>query len=151
MTTPIPARPRIVVGVDGSDPSRDALRWALKYAHGCDFQVEAVTAWDCPPFFSAHAAPSADEAIARSDAERLLATAVADATRDDARAHISTRVVRGAPDEVLLAVAHGASTLVVGRRSRKSLTHSVLSGPSVSRRCTKKAACRVVVVRESSP
>ncbi|MET8422062.1 universal stress protein [Streptomyces sp. NPDC005098] len=83
--------------------------------------------------------------------ERLLATAVADATRDDASAHISTRVIRGAPDEVLLAVAHGASTLVVGHRSQKSLTHSILSGPSVSRRCTKKADCRVVVVRESTP
>lgn len=43
------AKARIVVGVDGSEQSRRALRWALRYARQADAVVEAVMAWE-PPF-----------------------------------------------------------------------------------------------------
>ncbi|GGM89885.1 hypothetical protein GCM10009721_14030 [Terrabacter tumescens] len=37
---------RIVVGVDGSESSKHALRWAARLAAADGSRVEAVTAWD---------------------------------------------------------------------------------------------------------
>ncbi|WP_161790189.1 universal stress protein, partial [Streptacidiphilus carbonis] len=42
---------RIVVGVDGSDSSKQALRWALRQAELTGGVLEAVTAWDLPQFY----------------------------------------------------------------------------------------------------
>ncbi len=39
---PSPARHRIVVGVDGSESSRQALRWARFLAHATGSTMEAV-------------------------------------------------------------------------------------------------------------
>jgi hypothetical protein len=41
-------RPRIVVGVDGFEPSTAALRWAIHQAKLTGAVVEAVTAWHTP-------------------------------------------------------------------------------------------------------
>src|SRR5215468_2598347 len=41
-------RPRIVVGVDGSDPSKLALRWAARMAAAEDARIDAVMAWQVP-------------------------------------------------------------------------------------------------------
>jgi hypothetical protein len=35
----------IVVGVDGSEPSQQALRWAAKVADATGAQIDAVAAW----------------------------------------------------------------------------------------------------------
>jgi nucleotide-binding universal stress UspA family protein len=39
----------VVVGVDGSEESRLALRWAFEYGHMSGAPVEAVIAWRIPP------------------------------------------------------------------------------------------------------
>jgi hypothetical protein len=39
---------RIVVGVDGSDSSKAALRWAIRQAKLTGSSVEAVTSWRYP-------------------------------------------------------------------------------------------------------
>ena len=40
--------PRIVVGVDSSEHSRRALRWAAHLAHGLGAVIEAVYVWEQP-------------------------------------------------------------------------------------------------------
>ncbi|MGE5287648.1 MAG: universal stress protein [Micromonosporaceae bacterium] len=50
-----PAEPVIVVGVDGSAPSKDALRWAARYAELTGAAVHALIAWQAS---STPAAPS---------------------------------------------------------------------------------------------
>jgi nucleotide-binding universal stress UspA family protein len=40
--------PRIVVGVDGSPSSQEALRWAVREARAVGGSVDAVTAWEYP-------------------------------------------------------------------------------------------------------
>ena len=40
-----PAEPVIVVGVDGSPSSKDALRWAARYAELTGAAVHALIAW----------------------------------------------------------------------------------------------------------
>ena len=44
---------RVVVGVDGSESSKQALRWAVRLAASEGSTIEAVTAWDYPPSFNA--------------------------------------------------------------------------------------------------
>ncbi|MEE1775067.1 universal stress protein, partial [Streptomyces sp. JV181] len=39
---------RIVVGVDGSEPSKAALRWAVEQARVDGGAVDAVLAWESP-------------------------------------------------------------------------------------------------------
>jgi hypothetical protein len=41
--------PRIVVGVDGFESSRAALRWAIHQAKLTGAVVDAVTTWHIPP------------------------------------------------------------------------------------------------------
>lgn len=43
---------RIVVGVDGSEPSKAALRWAVPIAEASSARIEAVIAWDYPSTFA---------------------------------------------------------------------------------------------------
>ena len=40
---------RIVVGVDGSESSRSALRWAARQAKFTGASLEVVIAWEVPP------------------------------------------------------------------------------------------------------
>lgn len=47
---------RIVVGVDGSPASRDALGWAVRQAHLTGAAVEAVAAWEYPAMYAAGSA-----------------------------------------------------------------------------------------------
>jgi nucleotide-binding universal stress UspA family protein len=53
-------RKRVIVGVDGSDESIAALRWAVRLAPALDADVEAVTVWNYPPFYGL--APAVDSA-----------------------------------------------------------------------------------------
>ena len=42
------ARPVIVAGVDGSEDSKEALRWAARQARFTGAEVHAVIAWQVP-------------------------------------------------------------------------------------------------------
>jgi len=44
-------KPFIVIGVDGSEPSKDAVRWAAKQAELTGAELHAVTAWRFPPTY----------------------------------------------------------------------------------------------------
>jgi len=46
---------RIVVGVDGSESSKPALRWAARQAELTHGVVEAVAAWNIPHLYGARA------------------------------------------------------------------------------------------------
>ncbi|WP_219420020.1 universal stress protein [Pseudonocardia nigra] len=45
----------MVVGIDGSDASRDALRWALAHASETGAEVYAIAVWHQPLQFGANA------------------------------------------------------------------------------------------------
>ena len=80
-----PTGQRIVVGVDGSTSSREALRWAVRQAELTGGRVEAIMAWQSPTlvalggsFFEVEVAR--DDARIREAAGRVLRDAVAEAT-----------------------------------------------------------------------
>jgi nucleotide-binding universal stress UspA family protein len=65
---------RIVVGVDGFESSKAALRWAIRQAKLTGAVVEAVTAWHIPVGTSWM--PTADMPDYQEDAFAVLAEAI---------------------------------------------------------------------------
>ena len=146
-----PAGPRIVAGVDGSDSSVSALRWAIRQAALTGAAVDAVIAWHYPDLASSGIAVGAVEPtyeIFRENAEKIVADAISsvDPASDVA---VSARVAQGHAAQVLLDASAGASLLVVGSRGHGGFAEALLG--SVSQHCVQHALCPVVVVRGPYP
>ena len=134
----------VVVGVDGSPSSHDALRWAVRYAELIGAEVIAVAAWELPHAYG-WSAPSVDPAFDRNADELGLTEQVEQVVGASAAARVRTRMVQGNPVEVLLAESEGAEALVVGSRGLGGFRRALLG--SVSQQCATHARCPVVIVR----
>lgn len=133
---------RVVVGVDGSPPSKAALRWAVRYAALTHGVVEAVIAWDYPVSYDW--APVVDGEEFQDAAAATLGETVHEITGDDTSVKVVTTVVQGHPAQVLIDESRGADLLVVGNRGHGAFTSTLLG--STSERCVRHALCPVVVV-----
>ncbi|MFJ8576416.1 universal stress protein [[Kitasatospora] papulosa] len=135
---------RVVVGVDGSGPSQEALRWAARHARLTGAVVEAVCVWETPSEVG-WAGPATESGFDLEDARRRFSEGI-EAVFGDARpAVVHEILVRGDPSEVLVKASEGADLLVVGNRGRGAFARAVLG--SVSQRCAQHAVCPVVVVK----
>jgi nucleotide-binding universal stress UspA family protein len=143
----------IVVGVDGSEPARIALGFALEEAAKRVARVLVVTAVQPPEYWALNSgvivAPSNDQLERLIEAAgRATRETVAEAVRDAGSiVPVETLVVRGNPAKVLLDQAAGADLLVVGHRGRGAIASACLG--SVSLQCVLYANCPVVVVRRT--
>jgi nucleotide-binding universal stress UspA family protein len=137
---------RIVVGVDGSDGSLVALRWALEEARYRSLPLLVVMAWQEPalttvPLYGIE--PRFEEA--QEDASRRLLDVLRDeGVLDAPDVEVLTRVIHEAPGPALLMSAEADDILVVGSRRHAHRARLVLG--SVSRHCATHARCPVVVV-----
>jgi nucleotide-binding universal stress UspA family protein len=138
--------PRIVVGVDGFESSRSALRWAVRQAKLTGAVVEVVTAWHIPA--GTGFAPPADMPDYQEDAFEILAEAVAEMCTVDPDVQVCPRVVEGQAGRVLVAAAEGADLLVVGSRGHGGLAEALLG--SVGQYCVHHAPCPVLIMRGKS-
>jgi nucleotide-binding universal stress UspA family protein len=139
---------RIVVGVDGSDESQQALQWALRQAELTGGVVQAVTAWEIPQFYGGLGwmPPSnADQSALETQARGELDNAVEEAAKSWPSVEVRTEARYGTAVRVLLDAADGAALLVVGSRGRGGVSKLLLG--SVAQKCTQLATCPVVVVR----
>jgi nucleotide-binding universal stress UspA family protein len=136
---------RIVVGVDGSESSKSALRWAVRQAESLAGSVDAVIAWEYPLAWHGWTPPPSHSFEYRVLAGKILAEAVLTTVGPDRPVEIRTHVVQGNPASVLLETARGAALLVVGNRGHGGFAEALLG--SVSQHCVHHAACPVVVVR----
>ncbi len=135
---------RIVVGVDGSEPSMAALRWAVRQAKLTGSSVDAVIAWRVPSAYGL--APIADGGLDfEGDAKKILADALNEVGGAESDVVIRPTVVEGYPADVLVWSARGADLLVVGSRGHGGLTSALLG--SVSHHCMHHASCPVLVIR----
>jgi len=138
----------IVVGVDGSASSHEALRWAVADARRRGVALRVVTAYRFPLAF---AGSGADPSLAapddqqRAEAKIDEALAVAGDLGDVA---VDRRVLAGqAPGHGLVEAAADALLLVVGQRGLGGVSGFTLG--SVSHYCVSHAQCPVVVVPEA--
>lgn len=148
MTGPAAAK-RIIVGVDGSSASRDALRWAVEEAHLWDGSVEAVHAWSYPVMTYAPGIVS-PPTFAREDLEseaRNVLNATVDAVIGDAASGptLERVVVEGSAAKQLMERSRHADMLVVGRRGHGGFTALLLG--SVAEQCAVHADCPTVITR----
>ncbi|MGW3356223.1 universal stress protein [Streptomyces bungoensis] len=135
---------RIVVGVDGSEPSKAALRWAVGQAGLVGGAVEAVLAWEYPRWYGMGVVVAGFDF--ESNAATVLSQALDEALEPGVPVEIRRRVVFGHPAAVLLEASRGAKLLVVGNRGHGGFAEALLG--SVTQHVVQHAPCPVVVVRE---
>ena len=134
----------IVVGVDGSDASRDAVSWALGHAVLTGYRLRAVASWRWPNYLT-RIPPGIDPA---ADTAQTLDETVdaALATVDGGQqVELSRRVIEGPAGPALLTQAEDAQLLVVGAKGRAAFPGMLLG--SVAEYCVRHGHCPVVVVR----
>ncbi len=147
-----PGKRTLVVGVDGSTSSIEALTWALRDAQSDEAQVHVVMAWRTSP--DLWVVPEATNGwVPMSDAQyakqarttlgHILSQHVLSQYGDN----ITSEVREGAAAQVLLdtAAERNADVLVVGSRGHGTVAGMLLG--SVSEYCIGHAPCTVVVVR----
>ena len=137
---------RIVVGVDGSPASLDALTWAVRQASLTGAAVEAVTAWQFPATYGGYPVDAGTDW--QANAQAIQDTAVKEALGDEATS-LLRRVAQGHSVRVLLDAAAEAELLVVGSRGHGGFTGMLLG--SVSEHVVAHAPCAVVVIRTTVP
>ncbi|MDT4911109.1 MAG: hypothetical protein QOC66_237 [Pseudonocardiales bacterium] len=140
-TSNSPSRRHLIVGVDGSESSIDALGWARRLAELLDAEIDAVTAWHYPATDGmSTAAAEWDPSV---DAARILADAVRSAFGEDQPAGLRAVVTEGHPAKVLLDASADAEMIVVGSRGHGGFVGMLLG--SVSSHCAEHATCPVLV------
>ncbi len=136
----------IVVGVDGSDPSRRALRWAADQAKLTGAELKVVTTWEYPPRSDGLRPIRRTSTPTRMPRKALRETVDAVLGADPAVV-VHLKVTEGHPAFVLTEAARGAALLVVGSRGHGAFAGMLLG--SVSEYCAAHAPCPVVVVRHA--
>jgi nucleotide-binding universal stress UspA family protein len=145
MTAEVKVGP-IVVGIDGSPPSLDALRWAAGQALLQKSDLHIVVAWHMPNMFG-WAVPLPED----FDPEQPAAAVLEDAQRSIADNYpglvVQTHVEEGLATRSLISTADAvrASLLVVGARGHGEVTGLLIG--SVGEYVATHANCPVVIVR----
>jgi nucleotide-binding universal stress UspA family protein len=147
----------IVVGVDGSDASAEALRWAAEEARLRSAALVAVYAWSFippqpigdPGMLAMPAGDLPGQLEAESDAAQMsLDGAIEDALGADPAVGVEKKLIEGDAGDVLVDESRSADLVVVGSHGRSGFKAALLG--SVSRHVTNHAACPVVVVKSGS-
>lgn len=149
MTTEIqsaPASGRVVVGVDGSPASLEALEWALRYSSMTRSDVDVVAAWDWPVNLSL--VPIAPDFAPVMSAEQMLDCLIRQKRAEHPDLHMDGRVVQGDAASVLEDASKGAALLVIATRGHREFVGFLLG--SVSEHCATHAQCPVLVYRSGS-
>ena len=154
---------QIVVGVDGSQGSLNALLWALGEARARKIPVNAVFAWEYHPrwvdpglgsmfplAYQPEGGVPADEfADTAASVEKLLDAAISKAAESDpdrasGQVPLTREMIQGHAAHVLLKSVSECDTLVVGSHGHGGFIGAVLG--SVSQHVVSHSRCPVVVV-----
>ncbi|UIZ92074.1 universal stress protein [Corynebacterium sp. CNCTC7651] len=140
----------VVVAVDGSPASDNAVRWAANTAMKRDVPLRLASSYTMPQFLYAEGmVPPQElfddlqrETMRKIDDAREIALQVAPDLR------IGHAVAEGSPIDMLLEMSRDAGMIVMGSRGLGGLSGMVLG--SVSGAVVSHANCPVVVVREDN-
>ena len=135
----------IVVGVDGSDSSRNAVSWALNQAALTGAGLRAVSSWRWPNYLT-RLPPGADLAEETGQVlDEVVDAVLAENPPAAATVTVTKHVVEGPAGPALLTQSDGATLLVVGAHGRAAFPGMLLG--SVAEYCVRHGTCPVVVVR----
>lgn len=148
--SPLPSNKDILVGVDTSDGSAAALRFAFEAASATGRTLRLVHAWELEGLW-----PGAHLGLARrmgdnlpldEDRERFLADTVTPLAEAFPHVSVEQVVMEGGAARILSELSPQASLIVVGSRGRAGFTGLLLG--STSRELAQTSECPVVVVHE---
>jgi nucleotide-binding universal stress UspA family protein len=139
---------KIVVGVDGSDGSIQALEWAAAEAKLRTATLTVLLAWQWPTGVYAAASwaritPELIEDIQKLADQRLEEACAAVGPALDG-VDVERMPVEGVPAQTLIDAAADADLLVVGTRGHGGFVGLLLG--SVSQQCAHHSPCPIVIV-----
>jgi nucleotide-binding universal stress UspA family protein len=146
-------RPRVVVGIDGSPGSREALVQALLAAARRGADLEVVTAYSLHLFYAGGAPLDVPDVAAIRNSTRERAQSVLDEVSQEVTVSavpgiqdvgMSLLVKEGSAAHVLVDRSADSALLVIGSRGRSAMRTALLG--SVALHCVTHASCPVVVV-----
>ena len=109
-----------MVGVDGSRPSQEALRWAADEARAHDAELDVVMVYQPAGVNPAVPATLASSGQLEAEAQEKLAFMLSEIAGDDDPV-VRPLAVSGHPATTLLEAARGADMLVVGSQGQARL------------------------------
>jgi nucleotide-binding universal stress UspA family protein len=142
-----PARPCIVVGVDGSPGSARALQWAARLGPCLGARIEVVAAWQIPAVYGWALVDAVQ--VNRADTEKLVSDTVAGVFGVECPDALSVVVREGNPASVLINASKTALMTIVGSRGHGGVVGMLVG--SVSASVMEHASCPVLVVHDLAP
>lgn len=139
------ASKKIIVGVDGSDGSRQALTWAISEAklRGC--AIEIVHVWNfTPPLDPVGGFVLIPDKDLQESAQLFVDNLLKSVSETDSSISMTAHVERGAASQILLNRAKNAELLVVGRRGHGGFIGLLIG--STATQVSQHAQCPVVIV-----
>lgn len=141
----------VVVAIDGSEESKQALRTACRIAKGLDLPVQLVTVLPPPQIYPGGIAPMLIETPDATGACRDVLREGEDLARDEGVTKVRSELLEGTIVESILEFLRAGTPFmaVLGARGL-SMTARVLLG-SVSDGVVHHAPCPVLIVRSQPP
>ena len=139
------ASKKIVVGVDGSEGSQQALHWAINEAKIRGSEIEIVHTWNfTPPLDPVGGYVLIPDKDFQDSAQLVVDNVLKSVSEMASSVAISTHVERGSASQILLNHAKTAELLVVGRRGHGGFIGLLLG--STAAQVSHHAQCPVVIV-----
>ena len=133
----------VVVGVDGSQESVRALRWAADHVRQVGGIVHAVTVWHQPVQFGYRFPPT--DAELEKQGKQALDSAMAQVKPDFPSLDIQAKLIRGQVIDEFVKLSRQADLMVVGNKGHGAFTGMLVG--SVAMKIVHHAVCPVTVVR----
>lgn len=137
---------RILVGIDGSEGSKAALRWAIEEAKVHGATVEALHAWsylDQPAL-----AGGFEPRYSEDDAREALRRTVTEVAGDQQEVPIEQTTICELPARALVEASSRADLVVVGARGLGGFRELLLG--SVSHQVANHVACPIAIIRQAA-
>jgi nucleotide-binding universal stress UspA family protein len=149
-----PTHHGILVGADGSPPSRVAVDWAAREASMRKLPLSIIHVIQSPTVRMWPEIPMPDEVLARieRDGQEMLSDArrtAQAATADSRQIHIETELIEGGVLPTLIDLSKDAEMIVVGCRGTGPINRRLLG--SVSRGLIQHAHAPVAVIHDEDP
>src|SRR3954454_18927120 len=143
----------VVVGVDGSPESREAIVFAMREAVRRQAWLKVAAAAQLPEYwtiaYGTSELPSPQEVIA--DTKRMARQTLDEVVNDHpelAAVEFDVEAIAGPPGAVLVDASEGADLLVLGHRGRGAVRSALLG--SVGLHCALHATCPTTIVRSAA-